>query len=442
MDWPSPVPLSADDDTGTTWQVRRAWSVMTPGDYVLEVMTPGLPGVRGARLRQGRFKLIPLDDPRLPALLAQAQQGEVISYRPYRQAVVRAEGRYIKIFRPGRAVVPAERCAQMNILLDAGNFTTSRILLRSAQDVIVFSAIPGKTLSELGWKEAAVCDESFASAWEKWSRAWVAQLNGPYGPAARSVLNSLPLHSPEVEAANGWRRVNGWLRHNENVPELSPPGDALRAAAEQVTMHLLRTAPDPLVWAHGDLHDKQIIATDGPSPPGLLDFDSTARAEAALDLADLDVHLELHLRQNHMTPARYLTAHTQVLAAAEELHVSPGRFHAYSDAIWLRLASSPLPGRLSLAIAVLADRAKHHQALSSVTTTRMVYRPSADVDARPAGLVSEPRQATAGGFPGPRITPPTRFPGSFSPMFFSVTPVDWSELWMRLLQICSSPPPF
>ena len=131
-------------------------------------------------------------------------------------------------------------------------------------------------------------------------------------------------------------------------------------------MNLLETAPDPPVWAHGDLYDKQIIVADGDTPPGLLDFDSTARAEAARDLASLDVRLELHLRNDRITPARYLTAHTQVLAAAEELHVSPARFHAYSDAIWLRLACSPLPGRLSLALAVLADRAKEHQALSGV----------------------------------------------------------------------------
>ncbi|MEN3344136.1 MAG: hypothetical protein V7635_712, partial [Arthrobacter sp.] len=41
MNWPSPVPLSVDDNTGTTWQVRRAWPDKTPGDYVLEVLTPG-----------------------------------------------------------------------------------------------------------------------------------------------------------------------------------------------------------------------------------------------------------------------------------------------------------------------------------------------------------------------------------------------------------------
>ncbi|MCU1533123.1 MAG: hypothetical protein JWO49_2694 [Arthrobacter sp.] len=357
VDWPSPVPLCADDGTGTTWQVQRAWPEKTPGEFVLEVLTPGRPGVRGARLRHGHFELIPLDDPELPALRGEAQQGELISYRPYRQAVVRAEGCYIKIFGPGGAAVAAERCAQMDILLDAGNFITPEILRQSSQGVIVFSAIPGQTLNELGREEAAICDEAFARAWEKWSRAWVAELNGSYGPAAQSVLDSLPLRSPEWEATKAWRRVNDWLRHNENVPELSSQRDALCAAAEQVAMNLLRTAPDPLVWAHGDLYDKQIIATDGDIPPGLLDFDSTARAEAARDLAGVDVRLELHLRHDRMTPARYLTAHSQVLAAAGELHVSPDRFDAYSDAIWLRLAFSPLPGRFSLAIAVLAERA-------------------------------------------------------------------------------------
>jgi hypothetical protein len=357
MDWPSPVPLSAVDDTGTSWRVQRAWPDGTPGDYVLEVRTPGRPGVRGAHLRHGQFELIPPDDPGLPALRAEAQQGEVISYVPYKRAVIRAEGRFIKIYTPDGATVAAERCAQIAILLDAGNFTTPRILLRSSPDVIVFSCIPGQTLNELGRREAAVSDEAFASAWEKWSRAWVAELNGHYGPAARSVLDSLPPRSPEWEATKVWRRVSGWLRHNENAPELSSQRDALRAAAEQVAMNLLRTSPDPLVWAHGDLYDKQIIATEDPFPPGLLDFDSTARAEAARDLAGLDVHLELHLRHNRLTPARYLAAHTQVLAAAEELHVSPDRFQAYSDAIWLRLALSPLPGRFSLGIAVLAERA-------------------------------------------------------------------------------------
>lgn len=355
-DWPSPIPASADDETGTSWLVQRAWPDTTPGEFVLEVLTPGRSGVRGAHLRHGQFELVPLDDPGMPALRAEAEQGELISYWPYHQAVVRAEDRYIKVFEPGGAAGPAERSAQMNALLEAGNFTTPKILRQSSHDVIVYNAIAGQTLNQLGREEAAASDEKFATAWEKWSGAWAAELNGSYGPAAQSILDSLPPRSPEWETAKMWRRVNDWLRHNAGLPEFSSQRDALRAASEQVATTLLRTAPDPLVWAHGDLYDKQIIIPDGDAPPGLLDFDSTARSEAARDLADVDVHLELHLRRHRMTPARYLAAHTQVLAAAEKLHVSPDRFDAYSDAFWLRLALSPLPGRFSLAIGVLAER--------------------------------------------------------------------------------------
>jgi hypothetical protein len=293
----------------------------------------------------------------MPALRGEAERGELISYWPHHQAVVRAEGRYIKVFEHGGAAGPAERSTQMNVLLDNGNFTTPRILRQSSPDVIVFNAIAGQTLNELGREEAAASDQKFATAWEKWSGAWVAELKCSYSPAAQSVLDSLPLRPPEWEATKMWRRVNDWLRHNEGLPEFSSQRDALRAAAERVATALLRTAPDPLVWTHGDLYDKQIIIPEGDIRPGLLDFDSTARSEAARDLADMDVHLELHLRRNRMTPARYLAAHTQVLAAAWNLHVSPDRFDAYSDAFWLRLALSPLPGRFSLAIGVLAERA-------------------------------------------------------------------------------------
>jgi aminoglycoside/choline kinase family phosphotransferase len=345
--------MSAHDGAGTAWEVRRAWPYKAPGDYVLEVFTPGRPGVRGARLRQGHFNLIPLDDPKLPALRAEAEQGELITYRPYDRAVVRAEGRYIKIFRPGRAAVAAERCAQLGVLLDAGTLATPRVLAQRPHDVVDFSAIPGPTLFDI---DSTPDDESFAAAWEKWSRAWVTQVGGTGGPASRNVLASLPIHSAELEARKVWRSVDLWLQHNQNNPALSHRRDAIRAAAEHVAANLQRTTPDPLVWAHGSLHDKQIIVTGGQSPLGLLDFDGTARAEAALDLASMDVFLELRLRENRMTLERYRTAHAQVLAAAHELQVSPDRFRAYSDARWLRFASMPLRGRFSLVLAVLDER--------------------------------------------------------------------------------------
>jgi hypothetical protein len=91
----------------------------------------------------------------------------------------------------------------------------------------------------------------------------------------------------------------------------------------------------------------------------LLDFDDTAQAEAARDLANMDVLLELRARQARITPGRYVTVHRQILAAAEQLNVSPHRFSTYSDVVWLRKACSPLPRRSSMALTVLEERAAH-----------------------------------------------------------------------------------
>ncbi|MGO4806970.1 hypothetical protein AB4089_17810 [Arthrobacter sp. 2MCAF15] len=352
MNWLPPVPPTAVDSSGQAWLVHRAWPAFTPGDYTLEVLIPGQPGVRGARLRDGRFELLPDDDPWLPSLRAEARHGEIVSHRPYIRAVIRTENSYVKVFRAGEALVPAQRCAQTGSLLDTRNFTSPRIL-RSSPDIIAFSPIPGRTLGTLAEDHLGVSDTSFAGLWQKWRHAWTAQVSVSAGSAG---LAALPVRSPAVEVADLWRWVNRWLRHFADTPAAAAQGNALVTQAENVTKNLLQTEPDSLVWAHGDLHDKQILAAEGSAPLGLLDFDDSAQAEAALDLANLDVHLELHTRRNRMTPERYEMAHTQILAAADELHVSPSRFHAYSDGAWLRLACSPLPVRSALAFAVLEER--------------------------------------------------------------------------------------
>jgi aminoglycoside/choline kinase family phosphotransferase len=355
MSWHPPVPPSAVDSSGQTWKIHRVWPDSTVGDYILEVVAPGQAGVRGGVLRGGAFELLPADDPGLPSLRAEARRGELVSYRPHMRAVVRTDAGYIKVFPPRGAIVPAERCAQTELLLAPGTFTTPRVL-RNSPDVIVFSAVPGLPLGDLGDDTAGLSDEEFDRLWERWQHAWTAQVGSSAGHAA---LAALPVHSPEVEVADLRRWVNRWLRHYNDVPEAASQRATLSARADYVIRNLLRTAPDPLVWAHGDLHDKQILAAGGPSPLGLLDFDDTAQAEAAVDLANLDVHLELSARIPCISPDRYLAAHTRILAAAEELHVSPDRFHAYSDGAWLRLACSPFPKRSARALAVLDDRAAH-----------------------------------------------------------------------------------
>ena len=96
MSWYLPVPQYADEATGTTWRVSRAWFDKKPGNYVLEVVSQGRTrALRGAYLRQGRFELVPLDDPELPALRAEAQEGELIN----RPTGVRWSGRRAETLR-------------------------------------------------------------------------------------------------------------------------------------------------------------------------------------------------------------------------------------------------------------------------------------------------------------------------------------------------------
>jgi hypothetical protein len=314
------------------------------------------------------------DDPDLPALRAEAQHGELVSHRPAIRAVVRADGYYIKVFRPGEAVSSAERCALIELLMDGGPFVVPRII-RSSPDVIAFSCVPGRTLGALAEDRVTTSDTLFARLWEQWSHAWTDQVQRS---SALSALASLPTHAPQAEAADLWRWVNRWSRHFEGGSPAQPRGDALRSHAESVTRGLIGSAPDPLVWAHGDLHDKQILAAGTSVPLGLLDFDDTAQAEPALDLANLDVHLELHTRRNRMAPARFCAAHTQVMAAAKQLNVNPERFQTYSDAVWLRLACSPLPVRSALSLAVLDERAAHRHLVPKPT-------PPAAIDSSPVG---------------------------------------------------------
>ena len=171
--------------------------------------------------------------------------------------------------------------------------------------------------------------------------------NGP-GPGSGSItwpglrrtalaLEALPPRTAAVELENLRRIVNLWLVHARDVPAAQAQRTAVRVAAGQTAEKLLRTEPDPLVWSHGDLHDKQIFTADPGAPLGLLDFDEAGRAEAAVDLANLAVHLQLRLCQHRLTAERYQTALRHVIATAEELQVTPARFDAYASATRLRL---------------------------------------------------------------------------------------------------------
>ena len=139
-----------------------------------------------------------------------------------------------------------------------------------------------------------------------------------------------------------------------------PNGDTLIAMADYVTANLLGRYRTRWYGPTETCTTGRSSPVDGQSPFGLLDFDDTAQAEAALDLANLDVHLELRVAKT-LTPARYL----------EGPHRGAG--HGRNNPWSARTGSRPIPTALgcdwpvlrfsgsSLATRVLEDRVRHRQ---------------------------------------------------------------------------------
>jgi thiamine kinase-like enzyme len=91
----------------------------------------------------------------------------------------------------------------------------------------------------------------------------------------------------------------------------------------------------PLVPLHRDCYDKQFVV--GSSDAGLLDFDTLALGEAALDIANLLVHCQLRVYEKvtTLTRAQYLAyAFVEGYGLTNQ---EASRLSAYADACRLRL---------------------------------------------------------------------------------------------------------
>lgn len=333
MSWYPPVPDHVTDEDGHAWRVRRAWPGMQAGDYVLEVDRPGIGSVRAAHLRDGRIHLVPPDDPGLPALALEAARGSVVVHRAHKRAVIDAGDRYIKVFRPGRASEAAQRHTCVRNILASASLRFPRVLEHTA-DTIVFSTLPGRSFFELG-QQPGLTDAEYARIWHQWSRSWIRALRSPFALSPDDQAH-FPVHPPEAEAQNLRRWLNHWMRHSAQVPEAARARAILAARAETAINLLLSTPPGPFAWSHGDLHDKQIFG-GAHQATGLLDLDGSCRAEAALDLANLDVHIALRFHQKLLSAHRFHIAHKEISRAASELGIPPDRFDAYAETTRLRL---------------------------------------------------------------------------------------------------------
>ncbi|MWV60277.1 hypothetical protein [Rathayibacter sp. VKM Ac-2754] len=310
-------------DGGVRWQVTRAWPGADGTD--VEAAAEGAAGVRGGRWSpSGGLRLLPSGvDARLPALEAARREGAVIVHRPGRRAVVRTDdgGGFLKVLRPSAA--PAVLAAHERARGFGDGFSLPAVERTASgpAGVVRFAALPGRTVLDLG-SDPRTTPAQWATVWARWAQGWDAL------PTADPAL---PVHGPEAEAAV----VSLWAGH---AARLLPADIATRlvAAAERVSARLVDEPAQPLVLAHRDLHDKQLLASEGAL--ALLDLDTAAQAEAALDLGNLRAHLGLRVAQGLLPPAASAVAIGVVDLAAERAGAAPERLALYETAARLRLA--------------------------------------------------------------------------------------------------------
>ena len=113
---------------------------------------------------------------------------------------------------------------------------------------------------------------------------------------------------------------------------------AVRLAAEAgAAAEALRALPPlPPVLAHRDLHDGQVLLPAGlaAAPPGLLDLDTAALADPALDAGNVLAHLDLAAAAGHLGAAR-----AAAVGVVHHAALDPGRVQVLRRAAALRLCA-------------------------------------------------------------------------------------------------------
>ena len=293
--------------------VRRAWPGRD-GSITFELAAPAGKLRAGRVNREGEVWITGYaSDPELPELTP-GVAGRLVVHRFHRRAVVLTDDRAIKFTRQGRANAVAVQSSQVAELCDGSGIAAARVLTHSPSRVEL-ALLPGRTLHDLGGDALP--------GWRCFAETWPGLVARPAG---------LPEHTGADEANVLWR----WFeraREHRALPLL----DRFGAEAVETCQRLTAGDDGTRVLTHRDLHDKQLL-WDGITL-GLLDLDTAARGEAALDLGNLWAHVELRHAQGSLGAQerdRILDLLLGDLAGA--LPATPERVAAYHRAARLRLA--------------------------------------------------------------------------------------------------------
>jgi aminoglycoside phosphotransferase (APT) family kinase protein len=307
-------------------QVTRAWSAEPPrggrGGSLRFEGHDELGRVRAGTLTAGRADLLPPGvDPRLPDLAGWSSTADVVVHRAGRRAVLRTAEGYVKVVRPGRGPDLAARAGQGRHRAAEAGLAAPEVLC-SGPGWMAMSTVAGQDLH----RAAATVDRTqWLAWWRQWAQAWP--------DLVASDPTGLPAHTGTDEAGVLWEAVSTALAWRA-LPDRDGAG---MAVTEQVCRGLA-AAPDPATGVgHRDLHDKQLLG--GTGPLGVLDFDTAAVTEPALDLANLAVHARWRTVQGVWSPEQADVVVEAARQVAHTLAVPSWRWESYAAGTALRLAA-------------------------------------------------------------------------------------------------------
>lgn len=309
---------------GVRWSVERAWPGADPGEPIAIEARSRL-GVRAGTWSAGAGAALVREDDRLPALAQLRGRGTVLGHRLGRRAVLRLDdGRYAKAVRRGRA--PALEAAHR---LGAALPVPTPAVAHVEPALLVLAGLPGRTLESLG-DDPAGDERTWQRAWAAWAACWpgVATAFG----AAADAEHQLGAHGVDEEAAvlRDWARRAGTAEGPAMVARMA-------ALAEAAARGLEPDRDRARLLAHRDLHGAQLL-WDASAGLALLDLDTLALADPALDLGNLLAHVDLAVSQRRWAPRRAAAPVAAVARVAEVLGIAPARVERWRLAAAVRVA--------------------------------------------------------------------------------------------------------
>ncbi|WP_323958647.1 phosphotransferase [Arthrobacter sp. JZ12] len=334
-----PVPDQVVDEYGITVQIRRAWP-REDGRFSFEGHENGSGRLRAGMVdASGTARLAAYGvDPSLPGLESAVAGGELLVHRYKRRAVVRVGGQYRKFLAGEKAAgVASAHLTVLTALSDSG--LTAPDVVTADQHSVTLTAVPGTSLHELGQRTVSARSDGRApvlrdylreweSAWDLWAGRWPGFVRSGAGAGGQAG---------RYGAEDEIRTVAKWAGLAAVHTALNVPAERLGNALSTI-VGKLASGVSPAQTAHRDLHDKQLLMDAAAGTVGIIDCDTLAIAEPALDLANISVHLDFRVAQGLLSRDAASTAKIRIHDVADHLKVPPSRFEAYAAATALRLA--------------------------------------------------------------------------------------------------------